>query len=292
MQQSLTIDFSTEINREALLPSGPLLSSHKAGWESIYLEYHRQPPHTIPEHSLEQDLVCICLGRSVTVERVFDGQFRTEYLTAGSCTIIPAQIQHQASCDSDTEFMLLGLDPIVLDRATDESSIELMLQLSISDPLIYQLGLALKTELQSDELGSRFYADAMVHALAVHLTRHYTAQKQKTANYTGGLPKYKLRQVVDYITNNLSQEISLANLAAEVEMSIFHFARSFKQSTGMSPHQFVTQLRINKAKQLLANQNLEIIDIGQELGFKTQSHFTVVFRKILGISPKVYRDSL
>ncbi|MDF5728371.1 MAG: AraC family transcriptional regulator [Rhizonema sp. PD38] len=293
-KQSLAIDFHQEKASEQILPRIPLLSSHKAGWDNIHLEYHRQAPLSIPEHFLEQHLVCICLSDSVIVEHAFDGCFLSEHLTVGNCTIIPAHVQHRANCNRHAEFVLLSLEPTFLDRAalelTDNVSLELVPQFSSEDPLIHQIGLALKTDLQSGELGSRLYADSMAHALSFHLIRHYTTSKQTVVNYTDGLPKYKLRQAIDYIINHLNQEISLTNLASVVQMSPFHFARLFKQSTGTSPHQFVTHLRIDKAKQLLTTQDLEVIDVSQQVGFKNQSHFSAVFRKVVGIAPKAYRD--
>ncbi len=296
LEQPLTIDLNQETASQHL-PGLPLLSSYRAGWNGIHLEYHHQPPLTIPDHSLKRHLICICLNRSVTVERVVDGYSRTEHLTAGSCSILPAHMQHRASCDRPAEFVLLSLEPTLLQATVEltHTATELVPQFAKSDPLIYQIGLALKTELQFDESGGRLYADGMAQALAVHLTRHYSGSsesKQTIANYTDGLPKYKLKQAIDYIIGHLDQEISLASLAAELQISPFHFARLFKQSTGISPHQYVTCTRIDRAKQLLTNPDLEIIDIGQEVGFKTQSHFTAVFRRAVGISPKAYRDGL
>ena len=294
LEQALAIDFNQETASQQILPRLPLLSSYKAGWNGVHLEYHRQPPLSIPNHFLERHLVCICLNRSVTVERVFDGRSRTEHLTVGSCSILPTHMQHRASCDRTAEFVLLSLEPTFLQAAAEStnSAVELVPQFSKSDPLIHQIGLALKTELESNELGGRLYADGMAQALAVHLTRHYGVSKRIIANDPGGLPKYKLKQVVDHMVGHLDQEMSLVSLAAEVQMSPFHFARLFKQSTGVSPHQYVTRIRIDRAKQLLTDPGLEIIDVGQEVGFKTQSHFTAVFRRVVGVAPKVYRDRL
>ncbi len=281
----ISIDFNQD-DFWQILPCTPIVSSRQAGWEGIHLEHHRQPSFTIPEHSLKQHLVCVCL-QSVTMERVCEGRFHTEHLMTGSCTILPAQMKHQAHCDRTAEFVLLSLEPTLI--AVEENPLELLPHFSISDPLIYQIGLALKADLQLNQ-SDRLYADGMAQALAVHLRRKYTIQT--IAPPAGGLPKYKLKQVIDYIINHLQQEISLAHLATTAQMSSFHFARSFKQSIGVSPHQYVTQLRIDQAKQLLAERDLEIIDVSQKVGFKTQSHFTTTFHKLVGVTPKAYRNQL
>jgi AraC family transcriptional regulator len=106
------------------------------------------------------------------------------------------------------------------------------------------------------------------------------------------LPKDKVRKVVDYIASNLAEDGSLQDLADLVEMSLFHFCRSFTQSIGLTPHQYILHLRIEKAKGLLKNKRLGIADIASRLGFSDQSHFTNIFRRLAGTTPARWRASL
>ncbi|MEP0859678.1 AraC family transcriptional regulator [Trichocoleus sp. DQ-U1] len=112
------------------------------------------------------------------------------------------------------------------------------------------------------------------------------------SDYTGGLPLHKLREAIAYINDYLDQDLMLAEIAATVQMSPHYFASLFKQSTGFAPHQYVTKCRIEKAKLLLARQELTIAEILQQVGFKSQSHFTRVFRQYTTTTPKAYRDAL
>jgi Transcriptional regulator containing an amidase domain and an AraC-type DNA-binding HTH domain len=86
--------------------------------------------------------------------------------------------------------------------------------------------------------------------------------------------------------------LHLSELANLVKISSYHFSRMFKQSTGVTPHQYVTQCRIEKAKQLLKKPDLSIKYISQQVGFHDQSHFSKTFCKIVGLTPKKYRDRL
>jgi AraC family transcriptional regulator len=106
------------------------------------------------------------------------------------------------------------------------------------------------------------------------------------------LSKYKLRQAVNYINEHLDQNLTLAQIAAAMRMSPNYFASLFKQSTGLTPHQYVMKCRIEKAKQLLGDQELALVEISQEVGFQSQSHFTRVFRQHTKTTPKAYRDAL
>ena len=107
----------------------------------------------------------------------------------------------------------------------------------------------------------------------------------------GTLPSWRLRRVTEYIQQNLDKDLTLAELAALVCMSRYHFARLFKGSTGVPPHRFVVRQRIARARGVLATSELSIAEISRLVGFRTPSHFTTVFRRVLGITPGAYRTA-
>jgi AraC family transcriptional regulator len=110
-----------------------------------------------------------------------------------------------------------------------------------------------------------------------------------TETATPGLPWGRVRRVTEYIEQNLDKDLRLAELAALVRMSPFHFARLFKSSTGEPPHRFVIQQRIARASAFLAQPELSIAEIARRVGFRTPSHFTTVFRRVSGVTPSGYR---
>jgi AraC family transcriptional regulator len=107
----------------------------------------------------------------------------------------------------------------------------------------------------------------------------------------GGLPGSRLRRVTEFIQEHLDQPITLAQLGRLVNMSPYHFARLFKRSTGLPPHRFVMRQRIERATRLLSARELAVSQIAQVVGFRTASHFTTVFRRMTGITPREYRAS-
>jgi len=108
----------------------------------------------------------------------------------------------------------------------------------------------------------------------------------------GVLPRCRLRRVTEFIQQNLDKDLALAELAAVVSMSPYHFARLFKCSTGVPPHRFVVRQRIARARAVLTTPELSIAQISRMVGFRTPSHFTTVFRRSLGITPGTYRAAL
>ena len=121
---------------------------------------------------------------------------------------------------------------------------------------------------------------------SVHLLRRYTGTTI-LERPTEGLPQYKLRQVLDYIHAHLEQDLSVEAIATLLKMSPYYFSRLFKQSTGLSPYQYIIQGRVERAKQLL-HQGLAIADIAYSVGFTSQSHLNRHFKRLVGVTPKAF----
>jgi transcriptional regulator GlxA family with amidase domain len=108
----------------------------------------------------------------------------------------------------------------------------------------------------------------------------------------GGLPPRALRRVREFIEANLAENISIRAMAAIVGLSMFHFARAFKQSEGLTPHEYLVQCRVRRAQELLVSTNWSLSEIAMASGFSDQSHCTRRFREHVGVTPSGYRWSL
>ena len=106
----------------------------------------------------------------------------------------------------------------------------------------------------------------------------------------GGLPPRRLQRVFVHVRDNISQELAVAELAQVVGMSQYYFSKLFKLSTGTTPHQYVMRQRVERAQELLREGQTALAEIATLVGFETQSHFTSVFRRLSGITPKHYRE--
>jgi AraC family transcriptional regulator len=293
-RQSLFIDRATANTTASILPCSPILSSVKAGWENLFLEYHYQP-------SGEHDEVSAA-GHSIAVftkveagglaERTLDGRVYKHSVRTGDIILVPALAGVKASWRGSSEFILLGFHPEIFPRLVDESiQAKPIPQMGISDPLILQMGLALKQVLENN-LDSRLYVETMANALFVHLIQHYSTSKPVWQEYKKGLGQRKLQQVIDYIHTHLDRDLSLLELADFVGMSPHYFSLLFKQSTGLSPHQYVIKIRVDRAKQLLIQGKMSIADIAQTVGFANQSHLNLHFKRLVGVTPKQYSQKL
>ena len=113
----------------------------------------------------------------------------------------------------------------------------------------------------------------------------------KAPQSRGGLPNASLRRVKDYVDAHLAEPIELATLADVAGVSLFHFARAFKQSSGMTPHHYLVQKRVERAQSLLAQSDRTLSEIALTAGFADQSHLTRRFRQVVGITPSEFRRS-
>jgi len=105
----------------------------------------------------------------------------------------------------------------------------------------------------------------------------------------GGLPRARLLRVIQYIDGNLHRALPLAELSSVVHMSPFHFARLFKERTTVSPHRFLIRRRIDHAMTLLTADGRPVDEVARTVGFRSASHFTTTFRRVVGVTPSEYR---
>ncbi|TXH33410.1 MAG: AraC family transcriptional regulator [Rhodospirillaceae bacterium] len=107
----------------------------------------------------------------------------------------------------------------------------------------------------------------------------------------GGLPPGVTRRVLEYVETHLSEKMDLAVLAGVAGFSVFHFAREFKQTAGVTPHFYLLQKRVQRAKEMLARTNLSLSEIALAAGFADQSHLARHFRRMVGSTPREFRWS-
>lgn len=290
-----TIDFTQDCEVMQVLPSGALLSSQPGQWSGVHLSYYHHPAHTIPAIASQHHLVLVHLEGPTQVEQWIETRYQKERFRAGSVLIVPADTPHHANWDAENCYLILSLEPTALlhaaRAANDHQAADLVPCFIEADPLVHGIGLSLKAELESGNLGGRLYADTLCCTLFAHLFRHYTTQETFLPTQAGGLPRYRLRQVIEYVDTYLGQDLTLADLAAIAQLSPNHFTRLFKQSTGLTPHQYLIQQRVERAKRLLIKGKLAIADVALAVGFTHQSHLNRHFKRWVGTTPKAFINS-
>ncbi|WP_017299150.1 helix-turn-helix domain-containing protein [Nodosilinea nodulosa] len=276
------------------------MANDETEWSSVSLEYYHLPqPGETPELCFDHYAIAVTLGQGFQLDWKIDGvakgRLQRQMLFHGGMTLVPMQHAHSGAWNQPHEGFAISLKPELLTRNAAEllavDQVELLPQKPLYDPFILQVGLALKADLESRRPGGRLYAETMATALAVHLLRNYSAHTHKSVNYLGGLSTTQLKRVIDYINDHLEQELSLEKMAAIAQLSSYHFCRSFKRSMGLTPHQYVIQQRVERAKVLLKDQKMGISEVATACGFSHQSHLNRHFKRLTGVTPNFFSKS-
>lgn len=157
------------------------------------------------------------------------------------------------------------------------------------DQAVWDTALKLKAEVGNSDPSSHPYVEALSLALMHELIRVERTKPGATKPLRGSLPARQQKRVVEFIEEHLAEDISLATLAKLVGLSLYHFARAFKQSLGVPPHRYHMARRMDRAKSLLQRSALSVTQIGIQIGFRETSSFTRAYRKFAGVSPSEYR---
>jgi AraC family transcriptional regulator len=274
----------------------PILSSQAQGWENILVEQFQQPPGEARcDYSDEHTIYLSLAPRPIRLLQIQGGKTHTGLYAKGDISVTPAKTPLFARWDQDDHYLQIRIASCFIESVATEAlamnpdRLELLPEFRIRDPQIEAIAMMFLCELQQENLGGRLYIESLANVLAVHLLRQYAAAKPHLQTYEAGLSERQLLQVLEYINEHLTQDIKLANLAHLLGISQFHFSHLFKRSLGTAPYQYLIQQRIERAKQLLKQTDLSIMDIALNCGFNSHSHLSKQFRHFTGMTPKAYR---
>src|SRR5262252_3428524 len=221
-------------------------------------------------------------------------------ITAGpgqTVLVNPGQI-HSAR-GNGLEFLSVNVAPFVVeDLISGIGSIQggaqiLFRDFVVSDESIRAITATLVSEVDQGMLGRDTMLDALVRQLGIHLLRSHLAIRRTASVETSraGPVDRRLRRAIEFMHDNYSRELALEEIAGAAYLSEFHFARMFKQITGVTPHYYLANLRLERARKLLLETTLPISEIAWMVGYQSQSHFTRVFRSVTGVTPRAFRNA-
>jgi AraC family transcriptional regulator len=243
-----------------------------------------------PDH-----VVSLFLRGPVTLLQCRNGRTAEKTMHAGDIIITPAGEPKLLRHRDEAEIFKLRIAPAFLDGIIEgitgaaRGTIELLDNFGMRDAHLENLARRLLSEIRTEDFASRLYVESLTNELVVHLLRRYSTARKLDDAPSRKLPRYKLARATEFIDDHLRENLTLEEISQSLSMSPFHFAHVFKQTAGLTPHQYVTQRRIELAKSLLRETELSITQIAHQIGYSNQSHFSVVFHQSTGQTPREYR---
>ena len=270
-------------------------SSSETSWAGFLLE----KPAFLHEFRMDHaehptDVIGICTGSTISnVQYRIGTKFHRYTNTLGKINICPRGLEYSAFVvDHPGDVTAVELNRAALQRllgGEELTKINLAFRDGLFDPAIGRLVRAMEEEIAAGCPSGDAYGESLSVALLSYLLARYSVDApQERPKWS--LTDYQLRLVVNCMHAHLEANISLAQLASLAQTGIYEFCRRFKNTTGFTPHNYLTQLRVEEGKRLLAEQRASIAEISLMLGFANQSHFTRIFHKMTGTTPKRFRD--
>jgi AraC family transcriptional regulator len=284
-----------------VIPVETVVSSKERGWRGLEASRFRYATEGFYLPGFAGHAVVVHLGPTAELIEREEGRLHRAIVRRGDVSVVPAGLESEWWWEDGREVDRLHtyLDPAIFRQAAEEAGtdpvrLEVLNSIAVRDPFLERTGMALLEELISGGPADRLYAESLAQVLAVHLLRRHSSlglepSRRLDSERTGRLSEASLRSVTDYVDDNLSGDLSLSEIAAAANLSLYHFARTFKRSTGLSPHQYVLHRRVERAKELLKSTDLPVGVVARKAGFASPSHFSEQFRRLVGITPSAFR---
>lgn len=270
--------------------------SDDLGWKSLYASVQHEAPYEASFNAVEDHLMILHLNGPVAVERRLGPKVERRVVPPGGLFILPGGMDFGVRLEGELDTLHIYLRNAIVREVAGELGIgndDLALRPSLGepDPLAESLALAVREAMSDATPGTSVYVDYLSRVLAARLLRRYSWRAVPEMGACGGLTRIQMALVEDFIEEHLCSSLSLDDLARACELSPSYFARRFKVSTGMPPHQYLIHKRVERAKRLLRG-TMPIVEVALECGFSHQEHLTNVFRRATGQTPAAYRRAV
>jgi AraC family transcriptional regulator len=287
-----------ETHGRVLRPANRVIAkSQDIGWRSLFAAIIEEAPFEAVEAPVGHPFLIYHLARPTEVTRQIEGNpVERSVIGPRRLCLTPGEARTQWQHSGNPEILQVYLRQSVFTSVVaemypgDPANVQIVPRFAAVDPLLEQLALAIASALRDGNARDGLYIDTLAQMIAAHLARtHSSRSRAARTPAAAGISGWKMRRIIEFIEQNLDNDLRLEAMAAQVEVSPLYLPRAFKAAVGQSPHQYVLARRIERAKELLRNTQAPIADVAFSSGFSSQSHLSNWFLKMVGVSPATYR---
>jgi AraC family transcriptional regulator len=236
-------------------------------------------------------------GPEMQLQRTLHGRHVSGRGVAGHLSLLPPDSPSRWVFDKPGDVALVCLDRRLFDDAVAEiagrepGAVEIRPEFAIRDLTLERIAHQLLQAVAGQGHGGRLETETLAHDLARHLLTAHTNLEVRGAARRRAMVPSRLRRVEEFVLAHLPLDISLKDIAAAAGMSVFHFAKAFRQTTGTTPYGYVTEHRLYRARSLLHEGKLTIGQIARAVGF-SHGRFATVFKRRMRMTPSEFRAVL
>ncbi len=287
-----------ETHGRVLRPGNRLIvHSQDVGWRSLHAAIFQEAPFAQKETSIGHPSFIYHRHHPARVTRKIEGNApTTELIGPRRICLTPGDATAHWEHHGEPEILQVYLRGSMYQAAVaelygcDVSQAEIVPRFAMVDPLLEQLAIAITTALWDGTVEDGLYVDTLAQTIAVHLARvHSTRSRPISTPPMASIGGARIKRVIEYIEEHLDGDLRLEAMAAEVGVNPVYFARSFREAIGQSPHRYVLQRRVKRAKELLRDTEMSVVNVALASGFSSQSHLSHWFQRYVGVSPAAYR---
>lgn len=271
-------------------------ASHHSSWTSVAATRFRMGRTDVTLPALGVPAYGVNYGQHMQLRRTLNGRTVETGAGPGQLSVLTPDVPTRWVFDEPGDVALVFLRGEVFERAIAEGTgrgrgaVEIAPGFAIRDLVLERIAHQLLKEIREPGPAGTLLTDELAQELAAHLVASHS-NVQPRPERSHAIAPARLRRAVEFMLSNIHGELSLVDIASAAGMSLFHFAKAFKQSTGQAPHPFLTAQRLLRARALLHDKRFSIREVAGSVGL-SHSHFTVVFRRQMGMTPTKFRDVL
>ncbi|WP_437951970.1 AraC family transcriptional regulator [Sorangium sp. So ce296] len=276
---------------DALASARIHVSSAHLGWPEVHVEVGENPSWDVHDLTVRAHYLALNTDpHALTFEAVVDGRPREITLAPGQLWFCPAGESFTHRVAAPASFAIVTLEPEkVLRVLGGPEERELRRAYSVDSPQLEHLVRALSAEAERGGPSGAVFVDALATALAVQMAATFAVKAAPALAARGGkLSRGDLQRVLELVDAELGEGLTVERMADAAGLSAAHFARAFRRSLGVAPHQYVMRRRLERARQALEARDADILNVARRLGFADQAHLTRLFKREFGVTPGQY----
>ena len=273
--------------------ASPLVTSAPLTWPGVRVEQYHLGAMGLPAHHHHHHLILLYqVETPLFVARHGGARVQQEVYQTGDIGLYPGGEYGKVTWTSTSDNIYLTVDHQHLEQVArqglDLAYFTLKERVKFADPLLTQLGRQLLTVASRQHALGPLYAESLIQTLCYHLIEYQGSYERRVAP-AGKLSAAVLARLEAYLEAHLSAPVTLEQLAELANLSVFHFARLFKHTTGLAPYQYVLNRKIQRAQVLLRLVGASVTHVSEVLGFASPASFSTAFKRATGQGPQAFQ---